>query len=527
MKNSSIIFLKIQLLSLFGINEIKHSNDKKEKRSLLILAMGILITGLLIGGYCLFTAMVLEATGMAEVIPVYMLTTTSLIVIVLTIFKTDGIIFAFKDYDMLMSFPVKTSSIVISRFLIVYILNLMISLLVTIPMGIVYGLFVAQSYIYILMMIISILIIPLIPMVIAFTIGAIIVIVSSRLRHKDLVVTILSFMLVFGVIYLNIIYLRKIGMDDVAMISASLVEQIYSIYPIAEIYAIAILNNDIIYFIMFISTSMILFYTFVKLVSWKYCEINTNIAANVTKNNYQLNELHISSPFLALYKKELKRYITSSIYILNTSIGVVLLFIMMILIGIFGIDAIGIWADMPRLATLISSGGPMIISWMLIMSCTTSSAISLEGKSLWIIKSLPVDMKKIVNSKIAVNLTTLLPVAILSGIVLSIRTENSFVGTILLFATPIIYSIFVAVLGLYVNLKFPNFTWNSEVIVVKQSISVMTTVLVGAMSIGLPAIFVFILPSIYSEYIIFFSTIIIAVITQLLYASIIKYKWDN
>ncbi len=169
----------------------------------------------------------------------------------------------------------------------------------------------------------------------------------------------------------------------------------------------------------------------------------------------------------------------------------------------------------------------MIISLMLIMSCTTSSAISLEGKSLWIIKSLPIDMKQIVNSKIAVNLTTLLPVAILSGIVLSIKTENSFAGTILLFATPIIYSIYVAVLGLYMNLKFPNFTWNSEVIVVKQGISVMTTVLVSTMSIVIPTTFVFILPSIYSGYIIFFSTMIVAVVTRLLYTSIINNNWNN
>ena len=527
MNTSSFILLKIQLLSLFGINEIKHSNDKKKKRSLLIIASGILFTGILIGGYCLFTAIALVTTGMAEAIPVYMLISTSLIVIVLTIFKTNGIIFAFKDYDMLMSLPVKTSSIVISRFLIVYILNLIITLLVTIPMGIVYGLFVAQSYIYILMMIISILVIPLIPMAIAFTIGALIIIVSSRLRHKNLFVTILSFMLVFGVIFLNIIYSGKIEMDDVAMISASLVEQVCNIYPIAKIYEIAILNNDIIYFVMFMSISMILFYAFVKLISWKYCEINTNISSNVTENNYQVNELHISSPFLALYKKELKRYITSSIYVLNTSIGVVFLLIMTILIGLFGIDAIEIWVNIPELATIISLGGPMIISLMLIMSCTTSSAISLEGKSLWIIKSLPIDMKQIVNSKIAVNLTTLLPVAILSGIVLSIKTENSFAGTILLFATPIIYSIYVAVLGLYMNLKFPNFTWNSEVIVVKQGISVMTTVLVSTMSIVIPTTFVFILPSIYSGYIIFFSTMIVAVVTRLLYTSIINNNWNN
>jgi ABC-2 type transport system permease protein len=44
---------------------------------------------------------------------------------------------------------------------------------------------------------------------------------------------------------------------------------------------------------------------------------------------------------------------------------------------------------MPALPALV----PFVFGWMASMGSTTASAISMEGKSLWIIKSLPVSAK--------------------------------------------------------------------------------------------------------------------------------------
>jgi len=517
MISKSVLLLKIQLLSLFGFNEIRYSNDKKQKRTLLLNAIGLFIVGNFLAGYCFLSAISLQNGGMVDIIPAYAFTTASIIIIVLTVFKTNGILFGFKDYDMLMSLPVKVSSIIISRFLMVYILNLFVTLVLTLPMGIIYGLATANGHISVLMMIISFLAIPLIPMTLAFAIGTLIIFISSKFKHKNVAVTILSFALVLGVFYLNLTNLDNVRMEDLANISASLVKQMYTIYPIAELYANAILNHNIFYLALFILISITLFSAFVKLVSLMFCKINTDMITNSTKSTYQLSELQTSSPFFALYKKELKRYLMSSIYVLNTSIGVLLLFILTVMIGVFGIDMLETFMKVPGLEKILSAGGPLIISSMLVMSCTTSSAISLEGKNLWILKSLPINMRQIANSKIAVNLTILLPTTIISAVVLSLKTDQSYLGLLLLFITPISYAFFIAVLGLTINLKHPNFTWHTEAVVVKQSISAMSTVMIGFMSILLPVIAAFFIWPAYSEYIILGSTIVIAIITQLLY----------
>ncbi|MBI9011497.1 MAG: hypothetical protein JEZ08_04645 [Clostridiales bacterium] len=522
MNNKSLLLLKIQLLSLFGFNEIRYSDNKRQKRTLLLNAVGILVVGIFLGVYCFLSAISLQKGGMGDIIPAYALTSASIIIIVLTVFKTNGILFGFKDYDMVMSLPVKVSSIVISRFLMVYILNVFVALILTLPMGIVYGSNVTNGYISVLMMSISLLTIPLIPMTLAFTIGTLILLISSKFKHKNIAVTILSFALVLGVIYLNFKNRGEIQMEDLATISASLVKQMYTIYPIAELYANAILNHNIAHLILFVSISITMFLAFVRLVSSKFCEINTGMMTNNTKDNYQVEKLQISSPFIALYKKELKRYFMSTIYVLNTSIGILLLFVLTVIIGVFGIDLLETQMKVSGLEKIISTGGPMIISVMLIMSCTTSSAISLEGKNFWILKSLPINMKQIINSKIAVNLTILLPTTILSAVVLSLKTDQSYLGTVLLFATPLTYAFFIAVLGLRINLKYPNFTWKTEAMVVKQSISTISTMMIGFTSILVPTVAAFIIWPGHSEYIILINTVFIGILTQLLHTYMIK-----
>ena len=142
--------------------------------------------------------------------------------------------------------------------------------------------------------------------------------------------------------------------------------------------------------------------------------MNTALTNHATKRNYKMQSLEISSPFMALYRKELKRYFSSTIYVMNTGFGVVLLLIATIFIAIFGVENLDTLVGAPGISAMISFAAPFIISTMIAISCTTASAISLEGKNLWILKSSPIKTKTIFDSKIAVNLTILLPVVIAS-----------------------------------------------------------------------------------------------------------------
>jgi ABC-2 type transport system permease protein len=113
------------------------------------------------------------------------------------------------------------------------------------------------------------------------------------------------------------------------------------------------------------------------------------------------------------------------------------------------------------------------------MSASTTSAISLEGKSRWLMCSAPVQAKVIFDSKIAVSLTYLVPSVLISCTLFAVSLKTGFVETIALFAIPLLFSAFISVVGLAFNLKFPKYDWTSETQAVKQSTAVIATLGIG------------------------------------------------
>lgn len=521
MSNGWIALLKVQLMSFFGINEMRYSKDPKRKRSLIIFGVSIILLGICAGVYSAAMAYGLASIGMVEIIPAYMLMIISVITLVITMLKTNGILFGFKDYDMVMSLPVKISAIITSRFMMMYVLNFLFECVVMIPAGIIYAINVVPEPSYYIMMLISIFIIPLIPMTIATALGAIITAISCRFKYKNLLSILMSFGLFLGLLYLSMSS-KNFQVEDVTNMSSAMMKQINGNYPIARIFTEAICNYNILAFAAFVFISVIWFYIFIKLVSLKYCEMNTALTNHETKRNYKMQSLEISSPFMALYRKELKRYFSSTIYVLNTSFGVVFLLITTIVIAIVGVEKLDTFVGMPGISAMIPYLSPFIISTMIAISCTTASAISLEGKNLWILKSSPIKSKRIFDSKIAVNLTILLPAVILSGVVLAIRLKLGFVGIIMLFITPIVYSFYIAIVGIFANIKFPNFDWTSETVVIKQSGATLVSMVFQMLSIMIPFGLIFVMPKELSNYIVIGSTLVIATLAGVLYSYISK-----
>lgn len=143
---------------------------------------------------------------------------------------------------------------------------------------------------------------------------------------------------------------------------------------------------------------------------------------------------------------------------------------------------------------LLQDYAPLLLSFFVIMSSSSCSSISLEGHNLWILKSLPVSAHTIFLSKIAVNLTYLIPGIFVSSLLLSFAFQANLLQTILCFLVPTSFSFFIACFGLLINLLFPNFTWKSEVTVIKQSVSVLITMLGGMLLVILATVLLWNLP---------------------------------
>ena len=121
-----------------------------------------------------------------------------------------------------------------------------------------------------------------------------------------------------------------------------------------------------------------------------------------------------------------------------------------------------------------------------IMNIVSAPSISLEGKNLWILKTLPVPSGKILISKVLAHVVSCAPVGILGAIVCLFILPFSLNGFLMALILPVLVTVWQGFFGVIINLIFPRFDWVSETACVKQGMSVMITMFGGMAIVAIP-----------------------------------------
>ena len=475
------ILIRAQLINFFPINEIREPRNKKQS-SVVIASFGIITLAIFFCVYNIMTAKTLVQVGQQELIPAYMVAVSSFSILFLTIFYSNGILFGSRDIETLLSLPLKSSDIISSKFMFMYLLNFLIGFIFMLPGGIVWVLNGSLNVLHIILYFTSMIFVPLIPMCIAACMGMIVVAVSSYFKRKNVIALIFSFVMI-GIIGYIAVSAMKSGNED--SIEIMLSKQITALYPISGLF---VQHTNFPMYIgmgLFIAFSTAVFYIFVKIVAMKYGLLNT-LAKTTSRYSDNKKSYNRKSIFLALYKKEMGRFLSSYMAVLNAGLGVILLCVFSIFLLFNSVEQIGESSGIENINEYLSNFAPLFIASMLSLSCPAASAISLEGKNIWILQSSPVKVKMILNSKIAVNLTLHLIGYMISIFVFMLKLDMNFIQVINLIFVPICYSIFITVIGISLNKKYPNYEWESEMMVVKQSMPVIVSGLVGIIALITP-----------------------------------------
>lgn len=489
--NKVMRLVRVQLWAVLG--DILSIRVGKKRSSKGIYA-GVTFFVLIIGGVSFFYSLMIgsgllyyDSIGL---LPSLMMAVTCIVILFTTTFQIKGTIFGFKDYDMVMSLPISTSGIVASRIIILYAINIIFVAMIILPMMLAYGILANPKLLFYLYGIIAMILIPLVPIILASFLGTLIAYISSKFRFSNL----LNIIFTMGILVVFIGSTFTIKGDEQALVNMgkAMTDQVNSLYPLAKLYAETVVDYKLSSLLLFTGISILSFVLYTALVKIVFKKINTALMTGGYHRKYKLGRLKTSAPFTALYVKELKRYFASSIYVINTFFGVVMLTVGAIVLLFIDVDKY-IESGLP--ANLLAAGVPVFIGFCICMSSTTMASISLEGKNIWIVKSLPVKPQAVYASKIAVNLTILLPVfldILIIGVVLHLELLTVLLIIIMALAT----AFFVSLYGLVINLVMPNFDWNNETVVVKQSAASMIVIFTGMGFVGIQAAVMFLIPSI-------------------------------
>ena len=505
------ILIRVQIYNFFPINEIRYSKNNKSSGS--ITSLGITALFVFSCIYNIMTAKTLVQVGQQELIPAYMSAVSSFTILFLTIFYSNGILFGSRDMEVLSSLPVKGLDIISSKFMFMYLLNFFIGLMFMIPGGIVWVGSESLGTVDIILFFLSILFVPLIPMCVASCMGIIIVVASSFFKRKNIVALIFSFAMIGAIGYMAVS-----AMGNENSIGIILAKQITGLYPISKLFMQY--YNFPMYigegFFIFLSTAV--FYIFIKIVSAKYGLLNT-LAKTIPGYADNKETYNRKSLFVALYKKELGRFLSSYMEVLNAGFGVILLCVFSIFLLFNSVEQIGGYLGIENVNEYFSNLSPLFIAAMLVISCPAASAISLEGKNIWILQSSPAKVKTILNSKIALNLTLHMIGYIISVFVFILKLDMNFIQIFNLIIVPICYSLFITVTGVALNKKYPNYEWESEMIVVKQSMPVILSGLTGIVAIIIP-IFLYLVLKLPITYALQTVSVVLTIVTIVVYRKV-------
>lgn len=482
-KNLCWLLTKNRLIEQLGINVFRYEKDKRKRNSKIALTVSIGIILIMLIAYCGGMAYGYVYLGMIDLIPSIALFISSLFTLSFSLFKSNGELFGFYDYDQVMSLPLTVRTIINSRFLNMYIWNTLIAFIVMFPMGIIYILFEQPAFISYLMWFISIFLVSLIPTAVAAIFGAVVTAISVKFKYTSAVATFLSIalLIVFMLLSMSVatsdigfgelfdFQTGTINADAFSTLAPYISDRLNQFYLPTKLFKEAIVDGKILSFLIFAGISIGLYMLLLLLLPIKYKQINTALTSHISRGNYKVGVLRQSGMLLALYKKTIMRILKSTVCATNLLVGCVLAILLAVMVLTAGPEKILQSLDLVDYFPIVKNVAGYVIAAMVSMSNTAAISLALEGKNIWLIKSLPISPKTLYDSYLLSNLTFTIPTSIVCSILFSIALNTSFIETILIIATPLSFSLFTAVAGIFIGNRMAYYDWQDETQLIKQS----------------------------------------------------------
>ena len=471
-----------------SIFKLKTKSQKKSSKILFLIFISLILF-MSIYYYADMFMKPLHSVNLEYVLLTLFILITSIMALMEGIYKSSSLLFNCKDDNLLLSLPIKKSTVLFLRVLKFYLFELLYNSLLLIPAIFVYVRYVNVSFSFYIVTLFGILLFPIIPIIISCFIGGIVSSASAKFKFKNFAQIFITTLFILLIMYFSF-NLEKI-ISNLAENATSINDLITKLYYPAGAYISLITEFNIGKFLLFIFIHLILFGITILILSNVYFKINTNIKAIKVSKKSNHYTIKAYSQMISFIKKELNRFINTPVFVINAAFGLVLFIVMCIIITF----------KMDTFASLLSENNvnfskdtimyyiPVIhfalIAFASLMSSITSSMISLEGKSFTILKCLPISPTKIIISKVLTAVIIMIPCIFIGNIILFVKYNYGLLEIMLLTVISIVLPMVAELIGILVNLKYPKLDFSNDTEVVKQSISSTIAVFIGMALTGI------------------------------------------
>ena len=393
-----------------------------------------------------------------------------------SVFTAKSVIYEPSDNELLLSMPVPPFLILASRLVSLFVLEYAFGILIILPAFIVYALNVGFTVMGAVLFIIGFFLVGIFSLAVICLLAYIISALTRRARNKSLVTTVFSliFLGVYFYVYFNITNIINVFTANMDKIESAVKSYLFPFYHLG----VSVADGNILSALIFWAFALVPFALVLLWLTKSF--INIAFSKSGAKHKkYVKGEMKASSPEWALAKKEIGYFFSVPAYILNCGLGLIMSVGYSVLMCFKA-------KDLSETTGLLmgddTSGSAVLILVLLFcaaMNLVSCCSVSLEGKKLWIPKSLPISGNSFVGSKLAAHCIICLPLTALSGIILWAGLGMNFAVGLGAVIAPCAMTVLMGAIGLAVNLKHPVFDWENEAVPVKQSSATFISMMSG------------------------------------------------
>lgn len=477
-----------QDMSLF---RIKARNESRARKIVLPIVLALVVM-FSVGSYVAILAEKLAPSHLTYIVLTIFIMVTSLLTIIEGVYKSQGILFEARDNELLFSLPITQSKIFFIRIFKLITFQFLYNSLFMLPAIIVYAMYEKTNVSFYLISTVMLVLLPIIPTILGCIFGYIIKGLSAKFKARNIMQVLFTSLILLGIFYVSFNMQGMVA--NIVQNANSIQEIITKIYYPAGLYINLIQNFNILDLIILLTINIIPAIVFVYVASIFYFKINSKLGekgngnkkvgvAKTTEKTYR-----VRTQLSGLIHKEMKRFFSSPVFMVNAGFGMVLMIAVTFALSI-NFDGMinsmmqGMETEIPIPIGEIKNMMPKVFyGFVVFISCMTSitsSMISLEGKSFNITKSLPVETEKILLSKVLTSNILSIPIFLICDVIFFIAFKVAIIDIVFILLASIVMPTLTALIGILMNLKYPKMNATSDTEVVKQSMSSMLSVFMG------------------------------------------------
>ena len=245
-------------------------------------------------------------------------------------------------------------------------------------------------------------------------------------------------------------------------------------------------TGEILYFLIFAVICGALFGVVYYLLSRTFLKSATS-RRSARRRKLNMAAQKAGTPAGAIVFKEWRHFLGSPVYLTNTGIGILLTAVLAVAAVIFRRKVMELLELYAAMGLALDGYLPLIIcallGFMASMMFISAPSVSLEGKNLWILRSMPVSSKRILQAKLRFHILLTTPVTTVSAAVVVVALGCGAPETVLCALVSGLFTVLNGMLGMVCGLRWAKLDWLSEAYPCKQGAAAGITMFA---SMGVP-----------------------------------------